>query len=183
LCRRPVAIDLALDLLGQTIQFISRAAQRFGFIPQHARRRLLDTLMELRDAFGRFALGLSGLIGETSLDELLAGVQRLVGLLLTGLADGVVKLLGQQRLGLLGVVDRLVHLVHQMLELLFLLTKILGDLVARRGGTERRLFVIVHLRELLRKLLLLLVKLTRILAHLRHCVIELTRSTLAELIP
>src|SRR4051794_32501323 len=176
-------IDLTLKLLRQLIQLTPCTTQRLGIISQHALRRLLHTFAKLCDSLAGFALGFPSFIRKSALKQLLRDIQRLIGLRLRRLPKRFIQLLAEQRLGGLGVVDRLLHVVRQLLKLLFLLAKLLSELLALRAATQSLVGLgLVKLRQFIRDLLLVLVQLARILAHLVHRVGELAGSALAELI-
>ncbi len=80
--------------------------------------------------------GLGGLVGNAGVDQLLGGLERLRHLLLVGLADRVVQALGEERLGLLGLLGRVAHAVEHLVELLALLFGPLADLLPLVGLAE-----------------------------------------------
>lgn len=186
--------------MSEVIQFISCPAKRFRVIADHAARSLLDSLAKLRDTLARFGFGLAGFIGKAAVEQLLRCIQRLVRLLLSRLPNGVIQLLGKQRFRRFCFLDRLAHILHQLIQLRLLLLKILHDLLPFATVTKRRSLrrlarlLRVGLRillrptwrgkigQLLRKLLLLRIQLTRIVAKLVHRICKLSRCFLAELI-
>lgn len=121
---------LAFELLRERIELVAGAAKRFGFITQHALGGLFDAFAKLGDAAVGLGLGLARIFKEALIEKRLAGVEGLVGLLLPCLADGVVELLGEERLGGLCLLDRLLHSLEQLFEILALFAKVAGDLLA-----------------------------------------------------
>jgi hypothetical protein len=132
-------IDLALG-----------SAQGLGLVAEHTFRGLLDAAPQLVDAFigrphrlRRFAL-------NAHFQEPLRHVERVVNPLLVRLANRVVQLTGEERLGLLRLLDRLLHLFQQVGQLpplpgQFLLQFGALAVVAQRPGS-----FFISLRELLR---------------------------------
>jgi hypothetical protein len=108
----PQRAGLALEFLGERVELIAGAAEGFGLVAQHALGGALDALAELGDPLAGLGLGPAGFLDEALLEQLFAGVEGLVGLLLAGLADRVVELLGQQRFGGLGLLDGLPHVLQ-----------------------------------------------------------------------
>ena len=112
-----------------------------------------------------------------------ADLERVGDLLLVGLADGVEEVLGQQRLGLLGLLHRLAHPLEELVELLLLLLEPLADLLALVGVAERLpLGVWFQASSCSVSLLLVLVELPGLVAHLGHLLGEPVRGLLAELL-
>ena len=102
--------------------------------------------------------------------------------MLVRLADGVEEVLGQERLGFLGVLDRVAHPVEELVELLPLLFELLAGLLALLGVAERLPGAAVPGVELLGELVLVLVEPPRLVAHLGHFLGEPVRGVLAELL-
>jgi hypothetical protein len=92
------------------------------------------------------------------------------------------QLAGDERLGLLGVLGRLLHLTEQPAELFALLAETVGDLLALAGVAELAMFGLVELLELIRQLLLSLIELARFVAHAVHVFRELAGGAFAEVV-
>jgi hypothetical protein len=184
------AAHLALELLGERIKLVTGAAEGFGLIAQHAFGGLFDAFAKFGDAAVGLGFGLAGVVEQALVEQLFAGVEGLVGLLLAGLADGVVELLGEQRLGRLGFLDRLLHAVEELFEILTLFAEVAGDLLPLTGGGVAETGVLrmlsgllwrVEIGQAIGEVLLLLLQLAGVLAHLGHRVVELAGGGLAHL--
>ena len=79
--------------MGEGVEFVAGAAEGFGLVAENALGGLFDAFAEFGDAAIGFGFGLAGVFEEAFVEELFAGVEGLVGLLLMRLADGVVELL------------------------------------------------------------------------------------------
>ena len=92
-----------------------------GLVAEDAPGGPLDALAQLLDPLAGAAGRLGRLLGEAGVGQLLGLLERLGDLLLVGLADGVEQVLGQQRLGLLGLVHGPSHPLEELVQLLPLL--------------------------------------------------------------
>ncbi len=92
------------------------------------------------------------------------------------------RLLGQQGLGLLGVLHGAPHPVEELVELLLLLLEALPGLLALSGIAEGTLGVAVPGVEPVGELALLLVEAAGLVAHLGHLLGEPIRGVLAEIL-
>jgi hypothetical protein len=99
---------------------------------------------------------------------LLGGLECIGDLLFVRLPDRVEKILGQERLSFLGILDRVFHLIEKLVETLLLLFESLGSFSSFPVIAKRRLGAILGGLELLRERFLVLVQLSRLVAHLGH---------------
>ena len=122
---------------GQRSRRPARSWPRVRHLPQ-----LLDALAGVPGCLG-------GIVGDSQVDQLLGDLERIGDLLLGRLPDRVVQLLGQERLGFLGVLDGAAHLLEQLIEAFFLLFEALADLLSLAGIAQRVLRGLVARLELL----------------------------------
>ena len=111
---------------------------------------------------------LGGLFCYAQAGQLLGGLERVGDLLFVGLADRIVKVLGQKRLGFLGVLHGGSHLVEKLVEGLLLLFEPLGHLFAVTGVAQGRLGTVLGGFKLLGEFFLILIEPPRLVAHLGH---------------
>ena len=76
------------------------------------------------DSLAGVARCLGGIVGDSQLGQLLGGLERVGDLLFVGLSDRVVEVLGQERLGFLGILHRVLHLFEQLVEALLLFVRV-----------------------------------------------------------
>ena len=96
--RGALPVDFILQLLDRAIEFRAGPPHGFGFITQHAGRRLFNALAQARDALARVGLGLPGFLVQAALQQIAAGIEGLAGFGLAGLPDRVIQLPRQHRL-------------------------------------------------------------------------------------
>jgi hypothetical protein len=129
--------DFVIDLIGEILELALSAAKGCGFVAQYAPGRPFDTLAHLLDPL----TGMPGCLGRifvhTQLGQLLGGFKRVGDLLVVRLANRIVKVFGQERLGLFGSFHGGSHLLEQFVEVLLLLVKPLGDLFALARVAQR----------------------------------------------
>ena len=104
--------DFFLQLLAQRFQFALGQAKRVNIVAQHAFGSLLHAAFNLVNVPVRALFKLAGLRQEAALHEFGGEIERFIQLFLVALAQGVVKLLGQERLGDLGLLGNAAHLVE-----------------------------------------------------------------------
>ena len=175
--------DLAVDLVGEVFHLALRPPQRGGLVPEDAPGGPLDALAELLDPLAGVAGGLGRLVDETGVGQLLGLLQGLGDRLLVRLADGVEEVLGQQRLGLLGLAHGASHPLDEVVQLLLLLFQLLLDLLAIGGVAEGPLGLSFQASSFSERRSLVLVELLGLVAHLGQVVGELAGRLLAELVP
>jgi len=174
--------DFAIDLVGEIFELALRAFQGGGFVAEDALGRAFDPLPQLLDALAGVAGCLGGILGDSQFDELLGDLECVGDLLIGRLSDRVVEPFGQERLRLLRILHRALHLIHEVIESLLLLSEALTDLLALSRVTQRVLRFLVGGVELFGDLILLLVQASRLVAHLGHFLREAVRCALAELL-
>jgi hypothetical protein len=125
--------ELAVDLIRQVFEFGLGSLEGGGLVAQDAPGGLLDAFSELADPLASLAGGPGGFLVDADLGQLLGLLQGVGDGLLVGLVDGLEKLLGQERLGLLGLLDGLAHPLQEGVELLLLAFEPLLDLLAIVG--------------------------------------------------
>ncbi len=113
--------NLLIDLIGEIFQLGLGAAEGCRFVAQDALGRTFHTLSHLLDPLAGVPGRLGGFVAHSQLGQLLGGFQRVGDLLFVRLSDRVVKILGQERLGFLGVLHRVLHLIEKFVEALLLL--------------------------------------------------------------
>ena len=122
-CRLPVLAgrlgDLVINLIGEIFELALCAAQGRRFVAQDAPGRAFDTLAHLLDPLAGVAGRLGGIFGDAQVGQLLGGLERIGDLLFVRLSDRVVEILGQERLGFLGVLHRVSHLLEKLVEAFF----------------------------------------------------------------
>ncbi len=95
--------DFLIDLIGEIFELALGATEGRRFVAQHALGRPFDALAHLLDALAGVPRCLGGVFWHAQPSQLLGGLERIGDLLFVGLADRVVEILGQERLGFLGV--------------------------------------------------------------------------------
>src|SRR5262249_11341697 len=150
--------DLAVDLVDQVVQLAPGPAQGGGLVAEDALGRALDALAQLAEALAGVPGRLGRFLGDPRVDELPGLFQGLGDRLFGRLAGRVEEPPGQERLGLLGLLDRLAHPVEDLVELSPLLFQALADLPAVPGVAERALGLPVPGVELFGELALVLVE-------------------------
>jgi hypothetical protein len=119
-----------LQLVGQLVELLPRAAQSLLVVAEHAFGRLFHSFSQLADAAASDFFLLPRIVGQSAPHRQLGRFQRTIEVPFVGVANGVLKLLGEQRLGGFRLLHRLAHLVQQFLEPLFLLGQFTRNLVA-----------------------------------------------------
>jgi hypothetical protein len=90
-------------------------------------------LAEIADAASGVLLEFARLVEKSPFKQLAANIERLLRLVASRFADGVVQLFGKQRFSRLGLFDGAPHVFEQLLEVLFLLAQTLDDILAVAG--------------------------------------------------
>ena len=121
---------------------------------------------------------------ETTSQQLTGSLELLVDLPLIGFAIRIVEFLRQQRLGHFRLFDCLLHSFQQIVQPFALTLNRFFDVFSivfrsQAGGWS----LLVHLRQTLRQLFLLLIEFLGIVSHLTNSIIELTCGPLSKLIP
>ena len=207
-----IARHLPIQFLRQRIKLVASPAKRLRLITKHALSRLFHALAKLRDSLPRLRLGLLRLLDKTALQQARARIQCLIRAALVEFSGRIVKLSREQRLGVLGILNRPPDVLKQLLEFLLLLSQVLGDLLSLAGIAQPAALLALRLiglslcalsrlrrrvplrlilartstiqiRQSLRQLLLILIELPRILAHAIHGFGELPRCGLSHLLP
>jgi len=174
--------------LGEGVEFVAGAAEGFGLVAEDALGGLFDAFAEFGDAAIGFGFGLAGVVEEAFVEELFAGVEGLVGLLLMRLADGVVELLGEEGFGGLGLLDGLLHVVEEFLEVLALLSQVARDLLTLvcLGVAEAGVLLLlgglggVEVGQAVGEVLLFFLQVAGVFAHFGHGVVELAGGSFAD---
>ena len=123
----PVGLrELAVDLVREVFDLSLGATQGGGLVAQDAPGRPFDPFAQLLDPLAGVSRGLGRFGGDPGSGQLLGLLERLGDRLLVGLADGVEEVLGQERLGLLGLSHRATHPLDEVFELLPLLLEALS---------------------------------------------------------
>ena len=113
--------NLAVNLFGEGIEFALSAAKGGCLIAENAFGRALNTLAQLLDPLAGSLRCLHGLLGDSRFLELFGHFESVRNLLLGSLASRIVKVLGEERLRLLGLLHSVLHLVEDLVEVLALL--------------------------------------------------------------
>ena len=110
---------------------------------------MFNPFAKFRDAAICLGFGLAGVLEQALVEQFLARVECLVGLLLARLAYRVIELLGKQRLGGLSFLNGLLHVVQKLLEILALLAQVAGDLltIGSGGVAEAGILLLGRLRR------------------------------------
>jgi hypothetical protein len=174
--------DLALHLVGQTLDFLPGNPEGFRLVPEDALGGVLHALPELPYALARLSLNLSRLAEEASLEELLCNVESLVRTVVSGPANRVVKLLGKEWLRFLCLLDSLLHPLEKVTQLALLLFDAFLDLFPLSLVAEGRSLGAVQIGKAFSKIFLVSVQLLRSGSHVSHLLLELTRRSAAKLV-
>ena len=121
--------DFLIDLVGEIFELALCSPQGRCFVAQHAPGRPFDPLAHLLYSLAGVPRCLGGLFCYAQPGQLLGGLERIGDLMFVRLADRIIEILGQKRLGFLGVLDGIAHLVEKLVEGLLLLFEPLGHLL------------------------------------------------------
>lgn len=102
----------AQQLLGQIVEFILGEAHGGGVVAEHGLGGALNALAQAVEVLGRAVLQGAGLVGKTVAQQLRAAAQGVLGVCLALLAEQIVELLVQARLGGFAVDGNLAQLLH-----------------------------------------------------------------------
>lgn len=119
--------NLVIQLARQVIKFAAGAAQCLGVIPEDAFGRALDALLQIADVVAGHLLEGRGFPEEIPVGQLAGRFQGLLGIALTVLAEGVVKLAREQRFDVFGSLAHAAHLAEQVGEADLLLRELIGE--------------------------------------------------------
>ena len=173
--------DFLIDLIGEIFELALGPPEGRRFVAQDAPGRPFDALSHLLDPLAGVPRRLGGVFAHAQLGQLLGGFERIGDLLFVRLSDRIVEILGQERLGFLGILHGVSHLVEKLVEVLLLLFESLGDLLAFAGVAKRGLRAILGGLKLFGELFLILVETPRLVAHLGHFLRESVGRSLAQL--
>ena len=163
------------------IQFALRPAQRFRLVAQHAFRRLLHVLFQRFNLTAGLLLEGLRFFQKIPLRQLPGGGQRLVERALVRFAERFVKLLREQRFGVLGLLGHAAHLIQQIGHRLLLFGQFGGNFLGPTLVAQALGFVGLFL-HLLADGLLVLRQLPGLVPHLLHLFGELPGVFLARLV-
>ena len=115
--------DFSIDLIGEIFELALRTPQGGRFVAQHAPGGAFDSLAHLADPLAGMPRRLGRIVGDSQVRQLLGRLECIRDLVLGRLSDRVVQILGQKRLGLLGVLHGVAHLIEELVEILLLLAQ------------------------------------------------------------
>jgi hypothetical protein len=165
LAGRRGAGELAVDLVGEVVEFPLGSLERGGLVAEDPAGSSFDPFAELAEPFAGGSRGTRGLVRHADLGELLGLLEGVGDRACVGFLDGVEQLPGQQRLGLLGLLDGLLHPVEEAVELGLLVREPLLDFLTAAVVAERGAGSLLPGVELFRELVLPLVELAGLVAH------------------
>jgi hypothetical protein len=168
-------------LIGEIFELALSAAEGRGFVAQNAFGRPLDTFAHLLDPLAGMPGRFGRIFVHAQLGQLLGGFKGIGDLLVVRLANRIVQVLGQERLGFLGSFHGGSHLLKQFVEVLLLLIEALGDLFALARVAQRRRRAILDGLELLGEFFLVFIEAPRLVAHLGHFLRESVRRPFAQI--
>lgn len=104
-----ISRNFAIELVAQRAQFVAGSTETLGFVSQNRFGGPLDSFAQLADSFsGGLFLG-AGIVDQAPAHRPFGALQGLIDILVLHIAGGVVQPFGQERLALLGVLNRLLH--------------------------------------------------------------------------
>jgi hypothetical protein len=128
--------DLLAQLPGKLLDLVAGALERGGLVAEDAPRGAFHSLAKLVEPRARALRRFERLLGDPRLGHPAGFFQVVRDRLLLGLADRVVQVLGEQRLGFLGLADGLLHPFEQVLKRGLLVFEVFLDLRTVVGVAE-----------------------------------------------
>jgi hypothetical protein len=132
-----IPFDFAVELVGELPQLVAGPPQGFSFVAEHRFGGPLDPFPQLADSATGVLFLLARVVRQPAPHRLRRRLQGPVGILVLGVARGVIQPFRQERLCLFGLLNRLPHLLGEIGQALSLVSQVLLDPFALAVVAER----------------------------------------------